>query len=111
MLRFAALSELRALTYPSAQATTVVKYTLGSETQRAVTTVSGATKIMVWTQLLTRDGQIVLDRTVNGNVRFFGSNLRATNNLARNIAKTLEKSNVASVATVRASSRDIPPPF
>jgi hypothetical protein len=29
---------------------------------------------------------------VNGDVRFFGSNLRATHNLARNIAKTLKES-------------------
>src|SRR4030095_11262338 len=55
--------------------TTVVKYTPGSETRRAVTTVSGATKLTVRTQLLTREGEIVVDRTVNGNVRFFGSNL------------------------------------
>jgi len=72
--------------------TTVVKYTAGSETQRAVTTFSGATKVCVRTQLFTRDGKIVLDRTVDGTVRFFGSNLRATHNLARNIAKVMEPS-------------------
>jgi hypothetical protein len=72
--------------------TTVVKYTRGSETQRAVTTVSGATKLTVRSQLVTRKGRIVLERTVNGNVRFFGSNLRATHNLARNIAKVIEQS-------------------
>jgi hypothetical protein len=72
--------------------TTVVKYTRGSETQRAVTTVSGATKLTVQSQLLTRDGKIVLDRTVQGNVLFFGSNLRATHNLACNIAKVIKQS-------------------
>lgn len=72
--------------------TMVVKYTPGSETKRAVTTVSGATKLMVRSQLITRDGKVVLDRTVNGNVRFFGSNLRATHNLARNIAKMIKQS-------------------
>jgi hypothetical protein len=72
--------------------TMVVKYTPGSETQRAVTTVSGATKLTVRSQLLTRDGRIVLERTVNGNVRFFGSNLRATHNLACNIAKVIKQS-------------------
>ena len=72
--------------------TTVVKYSHGSETQRAVTTVSGATKLTVQSQLITRDGKIVLDRTVQGNVRFFGSNLRATHNLARNIAKVIKQS-------------------
>ena len=71
--------------------TTIVKYTPGSETRRAVTTVSGATKLDVKTQLATRDGRVVLDRTVNGSVRFFGSNLRATHNLARNIAKVIKE--------------------
>jgi len=72
--------------------TTVEKYTPGSETRRAVTTVSGATKLTVRNQLLTREGKVVLERTVNGDVRFFGSNLRATHNLARNIAKTIKQS-------------------
>ena len=72
--------------------TMVVKYTPGSETQRAVTTVSGATKLTVRSQLVTREGRIVLENTVNGNVRFFGSNLRATHNLARNIAKVIRQS-------------------
>ena len=71
--------------------TMVVKYTPGSERQRAVTTVSGATKLTVRSQLITRDGKIALDRTVQGNVRFFGSNLRATHNLARNIAKMIKQ--------------------
>ncbi len=71
---------------------TVVKYTRGSETKRAVTTVGGATKLTVRSQLVTREGRIVLERTVNGNVRFFGSNLRATHNLARNIAKVINES-------------------
>jgi hypothetical protein len=75
--------------------TTVEKYTPGSETQRAVTTVSGATKLTVRSQLLTREGKVVLERTVNGDVRFFGSNLRVTRNLARNIAKTIEQSHVS----------------
>jgi len=56
-----------------------------------VTTVSGATKLTARSQLVTRDGKIVLDRTVQGNVRFFGSNLRATHNLARNIAKAIKQ--------------------
>jgi len=72
--------------------TTVEKYTPGSETRRAVTTVSGATKLTVRNQLLTREGKVVLERTVNGDVRFFGSNLRATHNRARNIAKTIKQS-------------------
>ena len=72
--------------------TMVVKYTPGSETKRAVTTVSGATKFTVRSQLVTSEGRIVLESTVNGNVRFFGGNLRATHNLARNIAKMIKQS-------------------
>jgi len=70
--------------------TTVQKYSAGSETRRAVTTVSGATKLTVRTQLCTRDGKTVLERTVDGNVRFMGSNLKATHNLAHNVAKTIK---------------------
>jgi hypothetical protein len=75
--------------------TTVEKYSPGNETRRAVTTVSGATKLTVRSQLRTRDGQVVLEHTVNGNVRFMGSNLRATHNLARNVAKTIKQSSLS----------------
>ena len=78
--------------------TTVEKYTQGSETRRATTTLSGATKLTVRSQLVTRDGKVVLERTVNGDVRFFGSNLRATHNLARNIAKAIKGSSWTEVA-------------
>jgi hypothetical protein len=74
--------------------TAVQKYTPGSETRRAVTTVSGATKLTVRSQLCTPDGQLVVERTVDGNVRFLGSNLRATHNLARNVAKAIEQSSL-----------------
>ncbi|PYV67168.1 MAG: hypothetical protein DMG96_40070 [Acidobacteria bacterium] len=74
--------------------TSVQKYSAGSETRRAVTTVSGATKLTVRSQLCARDGHIILERTVNGNVRFMGSNLRATHNLARNVAKAIKQSSL-----------------
>jgi len=72
--------------------TTVERYTPGNETRRAVTTISGATKLTVRSELLTREGRVVFERTVNGDIRFFGSNLRATHNLAHNIAKTIKQS-------------------
>jgi hypothetical protein len=73
--------------------TTVEEYTEGSETRRAVTTVSGFTKIKVRSQLCTREGQIVLQREFNGNVTFLGgSNLKATHNLAHNVAKAIKQS-------------------
>src|SRR5215469_5467611 len=72
--------------------TIVEKYTPGSETRRALTTVSGSTKLTVRCRLLTREGKVVLERTVNGEVRFFGSNLKVTHGLARNIAKAIKRS-------------------
>jgi hypothetical protein len=68
-----------------------------------VTTVSGATKLTVRSQLLTRDGKTVLERTVDGNVRFMGSNLRATHNLARNVAKTIKQSTLPEPSSSAAS--------
>jgi len=72
--------------------TIVQKYTPGSETRRAVTTVNGATKLNVRIQLVTREGHVVLENAVDGNVRFIGGNLRATHNLAHNVAVTLKRS-------------------
>jgi hypothetical protein len=72
--------------------TVVQAYSPGSETKRAVTTVAGATKLKVQSQLLTRDGQVIMERSVDGNVRFFGGNLRATHTLARNIANAIRQS-------------------
>ena len=72
--------------------TTVQKYTPGSETRRAVTTVNGATKLNVRIQLVTREGHVVLENVVDGNVRFIGGNLRAPHNLAHNVAVTLKRS-------------------
>jgi hypothetical protein len=74
--------------------TIVESYTPGSEAKRAVTSVAGATKLKVRSKLSTQDGHVVLERSVSGNVRFFGSNLRATHNLAHNVAKAIEQSNL-----------------
>jgi hypothetical protein len=79
--------------------TLVEKYSAGSETRRAVTTVAGATKLKVRIQLLNRDGHIVLEHVVDGNVRFIGDNLRATNKVAHNAAKILKRSPLPQPAT------------
>jgi hypothetical protein len=79
--------------------TTIENYTPGSETRRAVTTVSGATKIRVLSQLRSPQGRVVWERTVDGNVRFFGANLRATQNLARNVAGNIKQSTLPPPAT------------
>jgi hypothetical protein len=70
--------------------TIVESYTPGSETKRAVTTVTGATKLKVRSQLCTAEGQVVLERVIGCNVCFFGGNLRVTHNLARNVANALK---------------------
>jgi hypothetical protein len=80
--------------------TAVQKYTPGSETRRAVTTVSGATKLNVRIQLSTREGHSILEKDVEGDVRFIGNNLRATHNLARNVAVTLKKSTLPDPAVL-----------
>ena len=71
--------------------TTVESYKPGSETMRAATTVFGWTKLKVRTQLATQEGQIVLEREISGNVRFIGDNLRATHNLAHNVAAAVKQ--------------------
>ena len=90
--------------------TTVEKYAAGSETRRAVTTVSGATKLTVRSQLLTRDGKVLLERTIDGNVRFRGSNLRATPNLARNVATKIKQSSLPepSFSALSRASNSVP---
>jgi hypothetical protein len=70
----------------------VREFQAGSETKRAVTTVAGATKIKVQCQLQTRDGHMVKDDLTDANVRFFGSNMKATRKLASNVAGMIEDS-------------------
>jgi hypothetical protein len=79
--------------------TLVEKYSPGSETRRAVTTIAGATKVKVRIQLLARDCHVVLERAVEGDVRFIGDNLRATHNVAHNAVKTLKRSTLPQPAT------------
>jgi hypothetical protein len=88
--------------------TAVQKYTPGSETRRAVTTVSGATKLNVRVQLVTREGQVVQEHVVDGNVRFIGGNLRATHNLAHNVAATLKKLPLPEQAAPKKESGNMP---
>jgi hypothetical protein len=63
----------------------------GSQKQREVTTVSGATSIKMKVQLTSRDGKVLLDRDLQGKVRFYGENLRATNDLAKKVAAVVNK--------------------
>ncbi len=71
--------------------TTVEKFKEGSQMRREITTVLGATKVDVSAVVTARNGETLLARDVNGKVRFFGENLRATNDLAKRIAKVLRE--------------------
>jgi len=51
-----------------------------------VTTVAGATSITVHCQFTSPDAKPLLARDVNGKVRFFGGNLRATYDFAKKAA-------------------------
>jgi hypothetical protein len=57
----------------------------GSQKQREVTTVTGATAIKVKIQFSSRDGKVLLEKDVEGKVRFYGENLRATYDLAKKV--------------------------
>jgi hypothetical protein len=67
-------------------------YTAGSQKQREVTTIKGATSIKVKVQFTSRDGKVLLERDLEGKVRFFGENLRATYDLAKKVAATINES-------------------
>jgi len=69
----------------------VTGFSEGSARARQVTTVAGATKIKVRVQVSNRDGRMIIDRDVDGNVRFFGENLRATYNFAKGVAKLIKQ--------------------
>lgn len=65
---------------------TVRGFKAGSEKARQVTTVSGATSITVHCRFTNPDGTSLLEQDVNGKVRFFGGNLKATYDFAKKAA-------------------------
>jgi hypothetical protein len=67
--------------------TTVTGFKKGSELERNVTTVGGATSITVHCKFTDRQGKVLLERDIDGKVRFFGDNLKATNDFAKKAAK------------------------
>ncbi len=67
--------------------TTVTGFKKGSEMERNVTTVGGATSITVHCEFTDKDGKILLERDIDGKVRFFGDNLKATADFAKKAAK------------------------
>jgi len=63
----------------------------GSQKQREVTTVSGATSIKVKVQFTSKDGKVLSEKVVEGKVRFYGENLRATYDLAKKVAAVVNE--------------------
>jgi hypothetical protein len=66
---------------------TVRGFKEGSERARRVTTVAGATSITIHCEFKNADGKVLLEKEVNGKVRFFGGNLRATYDFAKKTAR------------------------
>jgi len=58
----------------------------GSQKKREVTTVAGSTSIEMKVQFTSRDGKVLLEKDLEGKVRFFGENLRATYDIAKKVA-------------------------
>ena len=63
----------------------------GSARQRQVTTVKGATMLHVTVHIENAKGDALVDKDVEGAVHFMGENLRATHNLAVNIAELVKQ--------------------
>jgi hypothetical protein len=64
----------------------------GSQKVREVTTVAGATSIRVKVQFTSREGKVLREKDVEGKVRFYGENLRATYDLAKKVAAVVNES-------------------
>ena len=65
---------------------TVRGFKQGSEEKRQVTTVAGETSITIHCQFTDNQGNVLLEKDVNGKVRFFGDNLKATYDFAKKAA-------------------------
>jgi hypothetical protein len=64
----------------------------GSQKEREVITVAGATSIKVKVRFTSREGKVLLEKDVVGKVRFYGENLRATFDLAKKVAAVVNES-------------------
>jgi len=67
----------------------------GSEMARQVTTVTGKTSIEVHCQFTDKNGKVLLEHNLKGQVMFFGANLRATFDFAKKAAKLAHDNFVA----------------
>jgi hypothetical protein len=70
---------------------TVTGFKQGSARARQVTTVAGATDIKVHLQFTDKSGKSLLEKDVDGRVRFFGENLRATFDFGKKVAEVVRQ--------------------
>lgn len=70
--------------------TKVEAFKQGSQTERELVTVLGATRVDVTATVTAHDGHTLLDHKITGRVRFFGENLGVTNDLAKRITKIVQ---------------------
>ena len=70
---------------------TVIGFKQGSEDKRQVTTVVGITSITIRCQFADTQGKVLLEQDVNGKVRFFGDNLKATYDFAKKAAAVVSE--------------------
>ena len=70
--------------------TKVEAFKEGSQTERELVTVLGATQVDITATVTARDGHTLMDQKITGRVRFFGENLGVTNDLAKRITKIVQ---------------------
>ncbi|MGA7558683.1 MAG: hypothetical protein WBW01_20055 [Terriglobales bacterium] len=66
-------------------------FTKGSQKKREVTTVSGSTSLTLAVHITDHAGQTLVDRDVQGKVRFMGENLRATYDFSKKVANIVRE--------------------
>ena len=77
----------------------------GSERKRQVTTVAGKTSITVHCRFTNSNGDSLLERDINGKVRFSGANLKATYDFAKKTVSVARELSVLK-AVAHAESQD-----
>jgi hypothetical protein len=71
--------------------TEVQSFKQGNQTEREIVTVIGATKVKLNVKLSANNGAILVDKQVEGKVRFFGENLNVIRDVAKQITRLLRK--------------------
>jgi hypothetical protein len=71
--------------------TTAQAFTKGSQKKREVTTVTGSTSMILNVHITDHTGRTIVNRDVNGKVRFMGENLRATFDFSKKVANIVRE--------------------